>query len=110
MIAFDPGYGFIPTRTIEALDRYLRLGIRTGDFLYAVLTNNLKGAVAYGDDDNVTALAWIVRYVVNQFPLAAQGSEEKVSQWLTLSTAEREAIYPLTGHAKYIAWLIERRA
>lgn len=77
-------YSKIPSRTIEALDRYVHHRIKPGHFLTAVLTNNLFDAIERADRENMDALGEIVRYVWNQIPLACWGSKEKMDEWMHL--------------------------
>lgn len=72
----------IPTRTIASLNRYANQGIRTGDFLYQVLTNNLRGACSFADIHNLEALPAIVAYCFQHLPSGSWGSEAKVAGWL----------------------------
>jgi len=72
----------IPERTINALKRYVADKIPTGDFLRAVLENNLTEAFARADSENREALWGIVEYVYNELPFNCWGSPEKVSEWL----------------------------
>ena len=43
----------IPEHTKGALDRYVDHGLEPGGFLTAVLTNDLFGAVARADSENI---------------------------------------------------------
>lgn len=58
----------------------------TGDFLRALLSNNLCEAVVRGDENNQAALVDWVRFLYNEVPSACWGSPAKVDAWL-----EREA-------------------
>lgn len=72
----------IPPQTLRSIDFYVRERIPPGDFLYAVLTNDLKGAISFADNENLEALPAIVAYVRNHTPADCQGSPVKVQQWL----------------------------
>ncbi len=52
-----------------------------GSFLRALLTNDLKGAILNGDEQNVAALQRWVEYLYNYAPSPCWGSDEKVSAW-----------------------------
>jgi len=52
-----------------------------GDFLRAVLSNNLKEAVMRADAYNLVTLPAIVNYVYNRLPFDCQGSPEIVAAW-----------------------------
>jgi hypothetical protein len=90
----DKEYDQIPTRTIDAINGYVNEGRSVGGFLWAVLSNDLQGAVGRADLENLDALVAIVRYVYNEIPADAWGSEEKVKQWIVtanvLKCAARE--------------------
>jgi len=58
----------IPHRIKDALDRYAKEGCPTGDFLRAVLENNLHDAVGHAHSDSYAALAEICCYVYNDLP------------------------------------------
>ncbi len=68
--------------TLDALTRYVEEKLPTGNFLYSVLTNNLRDSFAYADDENKRDLEEIVRYCHNQIPGRCWGSVEKVTKWL----------------------------
>jgi len=68
--------------TYDALIRYAKEKIRTGEFLYSVLTNNLFESFAHADDINKVDLYDIVTFVYNELPGICWGSKEKVEKWL----------------------------
>lgn len=72
----------IPQRTKEAIDRYVQHHIFPGDFLYAVLTNNLRESFARADMENLGCLYEIVKYCYWEIPGVCWESEEKVDKWL----------------------------
>ena len=76
------------TETKESLDRYVNRGIPTGQFLRAVLCNNLVGAFSFGDDENLRDLHQIVMYVANQLPLQCWGSTQMVDDWIAAGGKE----------------------
>jgi len=80
----------IPTELKESLDRYVTHRIPTGDFLHAVLTNNLMEAFGRADDNNRYLLFDICSYVYNEMPASCHGNEEKVNAWLN-ARQERDA-------------------
>jgi len=53
-----------------------------GDFLTAVLHNNLTEAVARADDENIKNLPAFVGYLYNEAPSLCWGSKERVAEWL----------------------------
>ena len=72
----------LPQRTMHSLRRYADQRIPTGDFLYAVLTNNLMEAIGRADDENLEAIYGICMYVYNDIPATCHGSKEIVDEWL----------------------------
>jgi hypothetical protein len=52
-----------------------------GDFLRAVLSNNLMEAVGRADDDNIRVLPAICSYVYMELPGPCHGSPEIVFEW-----------------------------
>uniref|UniRef100_A0A6H1ZC41 Uncharacterized protein n=1 Tax=viral metagenome TaxID=1070528 RepID=A0A6H1ZC41_9ZZZZ len=77
--------------TKKGLDRYVENRGPVGDFLRAVLENNLVLSFGYADDDNRRDLQEIVRYVYNEFPADCWGSCEKVNNWLNQPQKQKEA-------------------
>ncbi len=73
----------IKRQTIESLERYRLNRIPTGDFLYAVLTNDLKGACSQADFENGKRIWQIVAWCYNNLPAESWGSPEKVEAWLS---------------------------
>ena len=71
----------IPPITMGALLRYVNKGYMPGDFLTAVLTNDLFGAVGRADVDNIAALPEIVKFVYNEVPGNAWGSIQAVKEY-----------------------------
>lgn len=59
-----------------------------GDFVYALLRNDLKDAVVRADEFNVINLYNIVIWLTNVVPGRAWGSDVKVLQWLSARTEE----------------------
>jgi len=72
----------IPERMHGAIQRYIEQRINPGDFLTAVLCNDLKEACARADDENITMLPVYVAFFYNEVPAKCRGSSEKVMEWL----------------------------
>ena len=72
----------IPDHMMDGLTRYIESGIPPGDFLSAVLSNNLHEAVTRADDENVKNLPAYLGYLVNEAPSNCWGSREKVKEWI----------------------------
>lgn len=67
---------------IESLTRYSQDRRPTGQFLEAVLANDLNDAVSRADDESVLLLRQIMQFVYCRLPGNAWGSREKVRAWL----------------------------
>jgi len=70
----------IPEHTRNGLDRWVREGL-AGDFLRAVLRNDLVEAAGRADALNAPRLPAIVQYVYNECPSDCYGSPAKVEAW-----------------------------
>lgn len=75
-------YFAVKESTLNGLDRYAQNRIPTGDFLRAVLENDLMQAMGRADESNRAAMFSICGYVYNELPSACHGSPEKVKAWL----------------------------
>lgn len=72
----------IPERTFEALKQYIDSHRPVGDFLTAVLENDLSKAIGYADNENLDNLPAIAGYLFNVAPHSCWGSKVKVTAWL----------------------------
>lgn len=84
-----PEYGPIE-ETVEDILNYVNEGYPPGDFLYAVLTNNLKEAFGRADSNNREYMFQIVSFLWNHVPSGCWGSPEKVKAWLDFKRQQRE--------------------
>lgn len=66
---------------VESLELYVEHGRLPGDFLQAVLRNDLADAAARADEDNLHNLAAFAGWLYNECPGLAWGSAEKVAAW-----------------------------
>lgn len=76
-----PDRRLIQTRFKESIDSFVLHGYQPGGFLTAVLSNDLKEAVARGDEGAIENLPHIVAYLYNDVPSGAWGSPENVRTW-----------------------------
>jgi hypothetical protein len=81
-----------PEDIIDSLQRYVNDGCPTGSFLFAVLSNDLKGAFAQADAYNRLRLFDIVKYCYNELPSHVWGSPERVAEHLTAKAEERRRL------------------
>lgn len=72
----------LPERMRGGVERYIEHGIPPGDFLTAVLCNDLCGAVGRADDENVKLLDVYVRYFYSHAPHQCWGSHERFRAWI----------------------------
>lgn len=73
---------YIPLRMMDGLDRYINHHIPPGDFLSAVIKNDLRGAVERADDENLTNIPAYVAFLYNEAPGGCCGSEENFKRWI----------------------------
>lgn len=71
-----------PEHTKQDIDAYVRDRLPPGDFLHAVLSNDLRESVFRADEENRAAMFDIVCYCYNNIPAECWGSRERVSNWL----------------------------
>lgn len=71
----------IPERMTPALERWIERGQLPGEFLQAVLRNDLREAVGRADPENLAALPAYVGYLYNEAPAGCYGSPEKMAAW-----------------------------
>lgn len=72
----------IPSDTLASLRGYRDEKLNTGEFLRAVLANDLFEALAKADPENLAAIRTILSWVYNSMPSHAWGSYQKVDDWL----------------------------
>ena len=73
---------FVRADMVEALEEYVSLGRPLGDFLQAVIANDLRDAVGRADNLNVGQLPAFVAYVYNEMPSTSHGSRQRYTAWL----------------------------
>lgn len=75
-------YAKIPPHMQEVIRRYVVERIPPGDFLTAVIGNNLREAVNRADAENLPLLKLYVHWFYNVAPGQCAGSPEKMQRWL----------------------------
>ncbi len=66
---------------MPGLRRWIERGIVPGDFLQAVLRNDLQAAALMADDQNAPNLRAFIGYLYNEAPRECWGNPEKVNAW-----------------------------
>lgn len=73
----------LPDYMAGGVYRYLLYRIEPGNFLTAVLSNDLREAVTCADASNIAVLDLWVKFLYNEVPANCWGSPELVHAWLT---------------------------
>lgn len=73
---------YIPERMMESIEAYVEEGRPVGNFLSAVICNDLKLACMYADDENLQNIPAFIAYLYNEVPGACWGSKELMKEWL----------------------------
>jgi hypothetical protein len=87
----------LPAHCQRGLEAFILDGRIPGDFLSAVLRNDLKSAFWHADDTNEKRLREYVVFLYNHAPSACWGSAEAIGRWASngglngLRRAERAA-------------------
>jgi hypothetical protein len=72
----------VPDYMCGALVRYVFHGINPGDFLTAIICNDLFEALSCADETNINKLRAYGIFFYNHVPSACFGSAEKMEQWI----------------------------
>jgi hypothetical protein len=72
----------LPDYMLGGIQRYVMQGVPPGNFLTAVLENNLKESVNRADAQNQEALVNWVIFLWNYVPAGCWGKPERVEQWI----------------------------
>ena len=82
-------YTRIPLKTMSALQAYVEQGRPVGQFLQAVLGNDLLGSYARAGPDDLAALGDIMAWLYWEAPASSWGNYERYVKWT--NSAERAA-------------------
>lgn len=81
----EPGYVFwgftIPKNMIEIIQDYVNYGHSPGEFLTAVICNDLHTAIIHADDHSILNLRAYIGYFYNETPTECWGSYENMKAW-----------------------------
>ena len=72
----------LPAQYMQSgIERWVHLGIPPGDFMQAIICNDLRMAVHYADDTNrLLLLEWVI-WFHNNVPAPCWGSMQKAEAW-----------------------------
>lgn len=73
----------LPQTSRNELIEYVLRGTRPGEFLYAVLINDLIASAQRADHANINCLRCWAQVMVWGVPMACRGTEELVENWIT---------------------------
>lgn len=80
----------VPDHLLEGLIAWGKKQHPVGNFLTAVLSNDLWEAVARADDDSMRSLRHIVMFIHNELPNGCHGSKQIVAEWIKEISKEME--------------------
>jgi hypothetical protein len=80
---------YIPERMMGPLLRYIQDHVRPGQFLCAVISNDLKEAIGRADDENIANLPAYVAYLYNEAPAVCWGSPKHMENWILRGKVEK---------------------
>ena len=87
-MAYRFRHWIVSDRMMGAVTRYIEQGIPPGDFLTAIIENNLSEAIGRADDENMANFPAYVAYFYNEAPGPCWGSPEKRRAWLRAKQEE----------------------
>lgn len=76
-------YSVIPERIMQNLLHYVKGEEVPGGFLYAVLCNDLFGAVKKADQEMQPLIPLLCQYIHWNIPIGCHGSPEIVEAWMS---------------------------
>ena len=85
MSNYKVGLNRVPVHMREAISNWIETASvhpgMMGSFLYALLTNDLMGVYANGDESNIDGMREWVMFLYNNAPSECYGSREKIICW-----------------------------
>lgn len=78
----NEGRHLVPPHMWSAVERYFLHGAPVGNFLTALLCNDLMEAIGRADEENVKALPDWARFLYNYAPQGSYGSPKAVEEWI----------------------------
>lgn len=86
---YTPDSSLIEPRFRESIDLFVSHGYLPGNFLAAVMANDLKESIARADEAALANLPHIVAYLYNEVPASAWGSYATLAAWFGAIEARR---------------------
>ncbi len=80
----DQHWQLVPEHLRPGIAMYLDDGIVPGDFLQAVICNDLKEAAFRADQTNYPRLGDLAKFFYWHTPYACQGSQSKMMDWASM--------------------------
>jgi hypothetical protein len=93
----------IPEKFKDALLLYANYGVPTGNFLRAILSNDLIEAVGRADHLTIDIIPALAFFVSNHLPKASHGSREKYDAWVRTKKTKRYGDRSRTETKPYMA-------
>lgn len=90
-------YSILPEHIRAGAKRYIEERIPPGNFLTAVICNDLRESFGRADPTNIARMFDIVYFFYNETPSACWGSKEKMEKWLE---GDCEHEWMENGHCK----------
>ena len=81
---FDINYSKLPEHMQGAARRYIEKGHPPGQFLTAVICNDLFKAVGHADEENQKALVTWVKFFYNEAPGECWRDKENMDAWMSI--------------------------
>lgn len=75
-------YNLLPKHLRGAVRRYIENRMPPGDFLQAVISNNLVESFGRADEINILKMFDIVSFFYSEAPGLCWGSKEKMKKWI----------------------------
>ena len=85
---------YIPSRMMSGIRKYIEHGIIPGDFLQAVISNDLPGACGHADQENLANLPAYVAYFYNEASSDCWGTRNAMLAWAKMKQGERFNVLP----------------
>ena len=96
MTDINKGYNLLPTYMQGGMRRYIEEGVRPGDFLSAVLSNNFMDAWLRADNTNQKQMRKYAEFLYVYAPPESFGSETNFEAWIMAG-----GLKGLEGYGKY---------